>query len=75
MKAFLEYIPLIIFLLIYKLDPRPVEIAGMAFELGGIFSATAVLMVSTVLIYGAFWLKTGALSRMQWIVVGAVLVF
>lgn len=75
MKVFLEYIPLILFLLLYKLDPRPVEFAGFSFTLGGIYSATAMLMLSTVLVYGCQLLKEKSLSRMQWIVVVAVLLF
>ncbi|MDR2213817.1 MAG: septation protein IspZ [Pseudomonadales bacterium] len=75
MKAFLEYIPLVLFLIIYKLEPRTVEVAGVAFQLGGIFSATAVLIAGTVLVFGSVWLKQGQLSRTQWLVVGAVLVF
>jgi intracellular septation protein len=75
MKAFLEYIPLVLFLLVYKLEPRTVELMGHTLEIGGIFSATAVLMAGTVLIYGAVWLKAGFLTRTQWLVVGAVLIF
>ena len=75
MKVFLEYIPLIFFLIVYKLAPRMVELAGYTFEFGGIFSATAVLMILTVLIYGFFLVKDRSLTRTQWIVVIAVLLF
>lgn len=75
MKAFLEYIPLLFFLLFYKLDPRVVTLGGVDFTLGGIYSATAVLIVTTVAIYGALWLREGKLTRLQWLVVGAVIVF
>lgn len=75
MKVFLEYIPLILFLVIYKLDPRPIELAGMSLTLGGVYSATLMLMLSTVLVYGFYLLKEKSLTRMQWIVVGAVLLF
>jgi intracellular septation protein len=75
MKAFLEYIPLVLFLLVYKLEPRTVELMGYTLEVGGIFSATGVLMISTVLIYGTAWLRAGFLTRTQWLVVGAVLIF
>ena len=74
MKAFLEYIPLLFFLVFYKLDPRPLSLGGFDFSVGGIYSATAVLMLSTVVLYGALWFKEGKLTRMQWLVVGAVLV-
>lgn len=75
MKAFLEYIPLVFFLIIYKLKERLVQVAGFEFTLGGIYSATAVLMLGTVLLYGFLLIKDGKLTRMQWLVVIAVLVF
>lgn len=75
MKVFLEYIPLILFLLLYKMEPRVLTLGGMEFEAGGIYSATALLMLSTVLVYGFYFLKEKSLTRMQWIVVGAVLLF
>lgn len=75
MKVFLEYIPLILFLILYKLDPRTFEFAGNEFSVGGIYSATAMLMASTVVVYGFYLLKEKRLSRMQWIVVIAVLLF
>lgn len=75
MKQFLEYIPLVFFLIFYKMDPRPVSLGGLEFELGGIYSATAILILGTLLIYGGLLLREGKLSRMQWIVVGAVLIF
>jgi len=75
MKVFLEYIPLILFLLLYKLEPRVVELGGIELGVGGIYSATGMLMISTVLVYGFYFLKEKSLSRMQWIVVGAVLLF
>ena len=75
MKQFLEYIPLIFFLIVYKMDERMFAIAGINITIGGIFSATAVLIALTVLCYGALLLLGGSLSRMQWIVVIAVVVF
>jgi intracellular septation protein len=75
MKQFLEYIPLIFFLIFYKLDERVVAIGGLELTIGGIYSATTVLMLGTVLVYGALFAVQRSLSRMQWIVVGAVLIF
>ncbi|MEI7949640.1 MAG: inner membrane-spanning protein YciB [Gammaproteobacteria bacterium] len=75
MKAFLEYIPLLFFLLTYKLAERVINVAGFTFTFGGIYSATAVLMLGTVLVYGALLIKEKRLSKMQWLVVGAVLLF
>lgn len=75
MKAFLEYIPLLFFLMFYKLDPRPLAVGGFDMTVGGIYSATAVLIATTIAIYGALWLREGKLTRMQWLVVGAVIIF
>lgn len=75
MKAFLEYIPLLFFLAIYKLEERVVSVAGVEFTFGGIYSATAALILGTVLVYGALLIKEKRLSRLQWLVVGAVIVF
>ena len=75
MKVFLEYIPLILFLLVYKMDPRPLDIAGYQWTLGGVYSATLLLMLSTVLVYGISLVKNKSLTRMQWIVVVAILLF
>jgi intracellular septation protein len=75
MKQFLEYIPLFFFLIVYKLDERLISIGTIEFTFGGIFSATAFLMLSTVLAYGIVLKMNGSLTRMQWIVVAAVLLF
>jgi len=75
MKQFLEYIPLIFFLIFYKLEEQVVSLIGLEFTIGGIYSATAVLIAATLIVYGALYLVEGTLSRMQWIVVGAVVLF
>jgi intracellular septation protein len=75
MKVFLEYIPLVLFLILYKLDPRTLELGSTQVTVGGIYSATAMLMASTVVVYGFYLLKEKSLTRMQWIVVIAVLLF
>jgi intracellular septation protein len=75
MKQFLEYIPLVFFLIVYKLDERVLTLGGYEFTVGGVFSATLVLIVLTLLCYGGLLIIEGQLSRMQWIVVAAVVLF
>jgi intracellular septation protein len=75
MKQFLEYIPLIFFLIIYKLDERLVAIGPFEFTFGGIFSATAFLMVGYIFVFGYLWKSQGSLTRMQWVIFAAMLVF
>ena len=75
MKQFIDFIPLILFFIVYKLDPRNVELAGQAFELGGIFSATAVLIISSILVYGTLFRVQRKLEKGQWLTLVACLVF
>ena len=53
MKQFIDFIPLLLFFIVYKLDPRVIDIAGHELTVGGIYSATAVLIISSVVVYGA----------------------
>jgi intracellular septation protein len=74
-KQFIDFIPLILFFIVYKLDPRSVELAGHSVELGGIFSATAVLIISSILVYGVLFLLQRKLEKSQWLTLIACLVF
>ena len=63
MKQLIDFIPLILFFAVFKIDPRTIYIGGMEYELGGIFSATQVLIVSSVIVYGALFLKNRRLEK------------
>ncbi|MBA1205020.1 septation protein A [Pseudomonas capeferrum] len=75
MKQFVDFIPLLLFFIVYKLDPRMVDLAGHDFELGGIYSATKVLIASSVLVYGALFIRQRRLEKGQWLTLVACLVF
>lgn len=75
MKQFIDFIPLILFFIVYKLEPRAVELAGHTYMLGGIFSATAVLIISSVIVYGTLFLLQRRLEKGQWLTLVACLVF
>ncbi|UUY08102.1 septation protein A [Pseudomonas sp. J452] len=75
MKQFIDFIPLILFFIVYKLDPRTLDLAGHSFELGGIFSATAVLIASSVLVYGTLLAVQRKLEKGQWLTLVACLLF
>ena len=75
MKQFIDFIPLILFFIVYKLDPRSIDLAGYSFELGGIFSATAVLIASSVLVYGTLLVLQRKLEKGQWLTLVACLLF
>jgi intracellular septation protein len=61
MKQWLDFLPLLAFFI--------------AFKTLGIFPATAVLLVSTVLVYGSLWIATRHLERNQVITLVATLGF
>lgn len=75
MKQFIDFIPLLLFFIVYKMDPRPLEFAGHTFEFGGIYSATAMLIVSSVVVYGAVLLRQRRLEKSQLLTLVACLVF
>ncbi|MES2821485.1 MAG: septation protein A [Pseudomonadota bacterium] len=75
MKQFLDFVPLLLFFITYKLDPRSIELAGQAYEFGGIYSATAVLIASSVLVYGLLFVLQRKLEKSQWLTLIACLLF
>ena len=75
MKQLLEFIPLVLFFGAYQMDGSTLSWGDWQHTFDGIFSATAVLMVSSVLV----WLLSCLLSRsndkrLMWMTI-AVLVF
>ena len=75
MKQLLEFLPLVLFFGAYQMDGEVVTFGGWSHTFDGIFSATAVLMVSSVIV----WLLASALSkqnerRAMWMAI-AVVVF
>lgn len=75
MKQFIDFIPLLLFFIVYKITPQPYELMGHSVEIGGIFSATAMLIISSVVVYGFLYFKQGKLEKSQWLTLLACLVF
>ncbi|MGY8817687.1 MAG: inner membrane-spanning protein YciB, partial [Pseudomonadales bacterium] len=75
MKQLLDYIPLIFFFTVYKMEERVIQLGSINYNFGGIFSATEVLVASSILVYGAIFLINKKLERTQLITLGAVLIF
>ena len=75
MKQLLDFIPLILFFIVYKMDPRVLSLGTAEFELGGPFSATLVLMVTSVLVYGGLYLKNRQLEKSHAVTLVAVIIF
>lgn len=75
MNQFIEFIPLVLFLITYKITPHSVEIAGFTYQLGGIFSAVQILIVSSVIAYGFIFIKEKRLEKKQAFLLIATIVF
>ena len=75
MKQLIDYIPLLAFLIVYKLEERIITIGSFEYTLGGIFSATEVLMTASILIYGSIFLVNRKLSRTHVFLLFAVVIF
>ncbi|KXU39473.1 septation protein A [Ventosimonas gracilis] len=75
MKQLLDFIPLILFFIVYKIEPRSIELLGQSLTFGGIFSATAVLIASSLLVYGALFIRYRKLDKGQWLTLIGCLAF
>ena len=75
MKQLIDYIPLLVFFIVWNLEPRMVTLAGVEREIGGIFSAAEFLLASSVLVYGSLLLAQRRLDKFQWITFIAVVLF
>ncbi len=74
-KQLIDFIPLLLFFIVYKTEPRTLDLAGHSVDFGGIFSATAVLIGSSLIVYGLMFLRQRRLEKGQWLTLLACLVF
>ena len=75
MKQIAEFIPIALFFIVYQLDGETLTLGGWQYTFDGIDSATAVLMIATVLQVGLTWAITREFEkRLMWLLL-AVLLF
>ena len=75
MKQFIEFVPLLIFFVVWAVDERVITLGGIEIGVGGIFNAAGFLLVASVLVYGALLLVQKKLDKFQWITLGGVVFF
>ncbi|TDV54680.1 intracellular septation protein [Pseudomonas graminis] len=75
MKQFIDFIPLILFFIVYKISPQAVDVLGHSFMVGGIYSATAMLIASSLVVYGVLYVRQRRLEKSQWLTLIACLIF
>ena len=75
MKQFLEFLPLVLFFGAYQMNGETISVGEWLYAFDGIYSATAVLMLSSVaVLLIAFVLERRLDKRLMWMTV-AILVF
>ena len=75
MKQIAEFIPIILFFIVYQLDGESIAVAGWHYRFDGIFSATAALMIATLLQVAITYAVTRSFEkRLLWLLI-AVLIF
>lgn len=74
-KQIVDFIPLLLFFVVYKLEPRTFELADLNVTVGGIFNATAALIISSVVVYAALFIHQRRLTKSQWLTLAACLLF
>ena len=75
MKQIAELIPVILFFVIYQFDGHTIQLAGLEYRFDGIYSATAVLMIATVIQLILTRLITGQLERRLLLLTAVVCAF
>ena len=75
MKQFLEFLPLVLFFGAYQMNGETISVGGWLYAFDGIYSATAVLMFSSVaVLFAAFVLERRLDKRLMWMTI-TILVF
>jgi intracellular septation protein len=75
MKQLLEFIPIALFFITYQLKGESIALGGWEYTFDGMFSATAVLMIATVLqVVATYALTREFEKRLIWLLL-AVMVF
>jgi intracellular septation protein len=75
MRQLLEFIPIVLFFIVYQMDGETVHIGSWSHTVDGIFSATAVLMAATALQVAVTWLLARRLERRLLWMLAAVMLF
>ena len=75
MKQLLEMIPIILFFVVYQMDGDTVTLWGLSHTIDGIYSATKILIVATLLTLPIAWLFERKLEKRHLWMSLAVLIF
>ena len=74
MAQILEFLPIIVFFVVYQMDGTTIDLMGYSLTFDGIFSATLALMGATVIQVIVTRLLTGQIEKRLWWLLAIVLV-
>ena len=75
MKQLAELLPVVLFFVVYQLDGRSLTLGGWEYHFDGIYSATAVLMIATVLQLALTRLLSGHIEKRLLLLTAVVCAF
>jgi intracellular septation protein len=75
MKQLAEFVPIVLFFIVYKMDGHHLQMGSIDYRFDGIYTATAVLMIATTVQVLLARLITGKLEKRQLWMLIAVVVF
>ena len=75
MKQLLEFLPLIIFVIVYQMSGMTLSIGSSAYTFDGVYTATIALIIATALQVVIVKLVWGAVEKRLLGIAGAVIVF
>ena len=75
MKQLAEFVPIVLFFVIYQMDGSTINLLGWSHTVYGIYSATKALLMATLLILPLQWWLTGYLEKRLLWTSAAVFVF
>jgi intracellular septation protein len=74
MQQLLELVPIALFFFVYSMKGEHIDIAGWHYEINGIYTATAVLMVATIVQVGITWFLNRKLEKREMLLLAVVLI-
>lgn len=75
MHQLLELVPIVLFFIAYKMDGETISVLGYDYQFDGIFSATAVLMIATMIQVAVSYAITRKIEKKQLWMLAAIFVF
>lgn len=74
MQQLLELLPIALFFIVYSMKGDTISFGDWSYQLDGIYSATAVLMIATLFQVAITWYMNKKLEKREWLLLAVVMV-